>query len=398
MIIGIDASRANIAQKTGTELYSYTLIEEFKKLADVNDRFLLYSKDKLNFGLEILPPNFESRVLRWPPKFLWTQIRLSVAMAMSRQDVLFVPAHTIPLHHPKNTVVTVHDIGFEQIDRLYDKKMIGSGGISRRILSAGARLFTLGKYSASELDYHRWATEYAIRHAKKIITVSEFSKNEIIKRYGISKNKVAVIYHGINRAVFKKIDDTAAIRTTLDKMQITSPFLLYVGRLEEKKNTPGLIKIFRILKTKYKLSHQLVLVGKPGLNYEAVNELIDKYNLNDFVVRPGYVNEDELIHLRNAADVFIFPSMYEGFGMPILESMACGTPVVCSRAASLPEVAGDAALMANPEDYEEFALKIHRVVADADLRNNLVNRGWERISHFRWDVCAKKTLEIIKEP
>jgi glycosyltransferase involved in cell wall biosynthesis len=309
---------------------------------------------------------------------------------------LFVPAHTLPIWHPAKTVVTIHDIGFERVDRLYGLKPIGPGGWSRRILSAGARLFTLGHYGTSELDYHRWATEFAIKHARKIITVSQFSKEEIMDRYQVDDAIIDVVHHGIDRSVFRKIDDWPAIRSTLIGLNIPGPFLLYVGRLEEKKNTPGLIEIFHILKTRYKLPHQLVLAGKPGLNYDRVERLIAKYGLDRAVVRPGYIDEASLVHLRNAADVFVFPSLYEGFGMPILESMACGTPVVCSNSTSLPEVADDAAVLVNPENYEEFAAAVQRVISQPNLRADLISRGWQRIKSFRWSDCAEKTLEIIK--
>ncbi|MDD5567238.1 MAG: hypothetical protein PHH01_03520, partial [Patescibacteria group bacterium] len=168
MKIGIDASRANSREKTGTEWYSFRLIQEFKKIADSNDQFFLYSKEGLDFGLENLPSNFKSRVLRWPPKFLWTQIRLSIHLLFNKADVLFVPAHTLPLINCRKTVLTVHDIGFERFEQLYSQKIIGPRNFVKKLINLGVRVVTLGRYGSNELDYHRWAMKYAIEHASII--------------------------------------------------------------------------------------------------------------------------------------------------------------------------------------------------------------------------------------
>jgi len=370
MLIGIDASRANKIHKTGTEWYSYYLIEHLKKL-DSKNHYFLYSKEPLIGDLGVLPANWESRVLAWPPKYLWTQIRLSFEMARRAPDLLFVPAHAIPMVHPKNIVTTCHDIGFEHFPELY---------------------------SRLELHYHRFAMRLAARRAKKIITPSEFTKNEMARTYGVDPGKFRVIYHGFDRAKYRIVEDQPAIEDVLKKYKITKPFILYIGRLEKKKNTTGLVEAFQELRSKnLELRNvSLVLVGQPGFGFEEVEEKIKKYNLQERIIMPGWVGGEELPYLLNAAEVFVFPSFYEGFGLPVLEAMACGTPVVASRVTSIPEVGGEAIEYFNPQDIAEMAEKMRKVLADPNLRADLRRRGLERAKQFSWEKCARETLEVLE--
>lgn len=399
MKIGVDASRANLAQRTGTEQYAYHLIQEWKKLTDPSDQFILYSKSPLTNGLEThWPAHFQSRVLQWAPQFLWTQFRLSLEMLRSRPEVLFVPAHTLPLFLPRKSVVTLHDVGFERFDRLYMREHIGTSGPVKKLLNAGARLVTLGKYGASELDYHRWSTNFTIKHATKIITVSEFSKREIVACYpNIDPNRISVIYHGVDHARFQPMPDGDERRQRLNRYGIHRPFLLFIGRLEEKKNISGLISIFGELKKAYHEPLDLVLVGKPGFRHEQMLKRIKELQLTDSVIQTGYVAEEDLVALRSAASAFVFPSYYEGFGMPILESMSCGTPVVSSNRASLPEVVGSAGLMADPDDHREFASQIHRLLTQPALRQDYVDKGLIWARRFSWSDAAARTLDVIRQ-
>jgi len=380
MLIGLDASRANKIHKTGTEWYSYYLIEYLKKL-DSRNHYFLYSKEPLIGDLGRLPVNWESRVLAWPPKYLWTQIRLSFEMARRAPDLLFVPAHAIPMAHPKNIVTTCHDIGFEHFPELY---------------------------SRAELHYHRFAMRLAARRAKKIITPSEFTKNEMARTYGVAPEKFQVIYHGFDRAKYRAIEDQSAIEGVLKKYKITKPFILYIGRLEKKKNTAGLVEAFQELRSKNSASTKvmadrqelgdlkLVLVGQSGFGFAEVEEKIKKYNLADKIIMPGWVGADDLPYLLNAAEVFVFPSFYEGFGLPVLEAMACGTPVVASRVTSIPEVGGEAIEYFNPQDIAEMAEKMRKVLADPNLRADLRSRGLERAKQFSWEKCAEETLRVLE--
>ncbi|MFA6524672.1 MAG: glycosyltransferase family 1 protein [Patescibacteria group bacterium] len=399
MIIGIDASRANELRRTGTEWYAYYLIQEFKKIADPNDQFILYSKEPLRGELAELPANFVSKVLKWPPKFLWTQIRLSWEMFYRKPDVLFVPAHTIPVIHPKNTVTTLHDVGFERFHKLYSKNSIGyKTSFSKWLINILVKIFTMGKYGSNEYDYHRFSARFALKHAKKILTISNFTKSEILELFGQKyENKITVIPLAYDNSRLQADLSSNEIDLILKKYRIKKSFVIYIGRLEEKKNISGLIEAFNILKKNYNYDGQLVLIGKPGYRFESAQEKIMEYGLEDHVIQPGWVTEEERILLLKSAEVFVFPSFYEGFGIPPLEAMSVGTPVVASNSASIPEVVGDAALLVDPNEPAAIAKSVSSVINNEGfVRDNLVKNGYLRIKRFSWGKTAAETLQNIK--
>lgn len=396
MIIGIDASRANLPDKTGTEWYAYNLIQEFKKIADPQDQFILYSKEALTGELAELPHNFQSKILHWPILWFWTQLRLAWEMLWHSPDVLFVPAHTIPIISPKNTVITLHDIGFERFQALYSQKEIGPPGkILKKILKILVKIFTLGKYSNNELDYHRWSTRLALKKAKLVITISQFSRQEIMDHFQVNDRKLKEIYHGFN-TIFQEIHNPALIQDTLDKYQIDRPFLLYIGRLEEKKNTAGLITAYAIFKKIIKNDYYLVLTGKPGLGFEKIKETIIQHRLTADIKMLDWVDEKNLAHLMKAATAFVFPGFYEGFGMPILEAMACGTPVITSDFGATKEISGSAALLVDPYQPDNIAQAMIKVITDNSLRQSLISQGFKQAAKFSWSNTAYETLQTIK--
>lgn len=396
MIIGIDASRANSQTKTGTEWYAYYLIQEFKKIADPQDQFILYSKELLTGGLSDLPINFKSRVLRWPPKFLWTQLRLAWEMIWHAPDVLFVPAHTIPIIHPKNTITTLHDVGFERFQYLYSNKNIGpKNKFLTKLLRIFVKLLSLGKYDTTELDYHRWSARMAVRRAKKIITISKFSKDEIQKFFKVPNEKLIIISNAPSPA-YRQISDQRLINKTLDKYKITKPFFLYIGRLEEKKNIPRLIEAFSVYHKKNNSPVKLVLVGSPGYGYEKIERIIKQENIREFILEPGWINGDDLPSLMNASVAFVFPSAYEGFGIPIIEAMKSGTPVITSNYGAMKEISGSAALLIDSNNATEITLALEKIISDKPLRKKLIQAGLIQAKNFNWEVSAAQTLSVIK--
>lgn len=366
MIIGIDASRANKPQKTGTEWYSYHLIKALAEIDDKN-KYLLYLNKPAASGLKNLGKNFEEKVLNWPLPRLWTQGRLSREMLFNSPDVLFVPAHVIPLIHPPKSIVTIHDIGFAPYPEIYSWK---------------------------DIFYHKWAIYWAAKRAHKIITVSEFSKNELVRVYNINPEAVKVIPLSYNKKIYRVIEDKDKIEEILHKYKIDKPYLLFIGRLEQKKNVLSIIESFKILKSTNP-DLKLVLIGRPGYKFEEIEKKIKEYDLSKDIIMPGWVSSAELPYLLNAAEVFVFPSFYEGFGIPILEAMACGTPVISSNITSIPEVAGRAALLVNPNNNEELIQGIKKLLEDKDLRQNFIDKGLERVKEFSWRKCAESTLQVF---
>jgi glycosyltransferase involved in cell wall biosynthesis len=422
MIIGIDASRANRRHKTGTEWYSYYLIRWLAKL-DQENQYILYSNKPLSGGLldlgtkvyipgEIIEKieydkngyqiikspgnNFKAKILRWPFTYFWTQGRLSLEMLFHRTDVLFIPAHALPLIHPRKSVVTIHDIGYEEKEAVYNKQGMGRGNNpTPGFLNFLVRLITFGKYQANALDYLRWSTDYTFKKADKIIAISEFTKNTIIKTYGREKN-IKIIPNGYNRQLYKKITDNVKINQVLNRYGIDAPYLFYIGRIERKKNISALLEAYAIMKDKNKeIKEKLVLSGDASYGYDEVKYVLRQFDLLDDVIMTGWVNEEDVPYLYNGATAFVFPSLYEGFGIPLLQAMACKTPIVASDDTSIPEVVNDAALLFNPGFVSSIAEAMGKICTDEELRKDLILKGIEQVKKFGWQKTAEETLKVL---
>jgi glycosyltransferase involved in cell wall biosynthesis len=375
MIIGIDISRANHTQKTGVEWYAYFLVEELKKLSlPQNVRFRLYTDTPLLGELAKLPEHWEVKVLRWPPKRFWTQIRMSIEMLLHPPDVLFIPAHVFPLIHPKKTVMTIHDIAAIRYPESYNK---------------------------FERWYSVWSAKRAMKSLWKMITPSQFTKQELQQAFGTDRDAdIAVIPHGYDTTfrVLSEEEKKSTMQNVLQQYGISQPFFMSIGRLEAKKNTVRIIDAFNILKKVDEASlknAQLVLIGKPGYGYEHVQAAIEQSPFREDIILPGWVEQEHISYLINAASVFVFPSLYEGFGLPVLEAMACGTPVVASHGNSLQEVGGRSGVYVHPENSADIANAVRKMVLDEAFRHEHIADGVEQVQKFSWDNCAKNTLDIL---
>ena len=426
MLIGIDASRANRKHKSGVEWYSYYIIRELAKL-DSENEYILYTDEPLREGLadltcscdlgqicegtdrtidkkgfqKIKSPhnNFRAKVLKWDFNFLWTQGRLSLEMIFRRPDILFVPSHTLPIIHPKKSIVTIHDIGFVNNTGFYSRDKMGpDSNFYKKFINAIVRIFTLGKFGANTTDYLFWSTKFALKKAKVVLTVSNFTKKEIIDIYGDKVKNLEVVYNGYNNNIYKKIDDKKRIQETLDRCGINGPYIFYVGRIDKKKNIPELVEAFAMMREQEKdIKHKLVLVGNASFGFDEVMQLSEDYRLENELILPGWVEEVDMPYLFNGADAFVFPSKYEGFGIPMLQSMACGIPVAASWAASIPEITKKAALLFNPNSVEDIKDALIRIIKDEKLRDELKNLGAERVKNFSWRKTAGEILEIFKK-
>lgn len=385
--IGIDASRANVANRTGTEWYIFNVLQQLKSIIPASGyQVVLYTKEPLRADLLPLPSHWSNRVLRWPPGLLWTQLRLSIAMLVwwRRPDVLFIPAHTIPIIHPHNTVYVAHDLGFERFPELYADSYIGGP-----VINAMVRLVTLGRYSASEFDYHRWSMRFAVRHAKTIITISQFTKSELQTLYAVPDQQVAVVHNGFSRQDYQT--------TTTPTTNPPVPYLLYIGRLEDKKNIVGLLEGFAQGKQNYHWAEELWLVGLPGHGYARITETITRLNLDQSVHLLGYVSQSDLPAMLQAASAFMFLTNYEGFGIPVLEALASGTPVICSDLPVLREVGGEACHYTDHHNPVAISQTINQIIT---LPNNEQQRwrvmGSQRVQLFSWKKCASETWQVLQ--
>ena len=375
MIIGIDASRANKKEKTGVEWYAWHVIEELKKIIPEDHRVILYSDEPIIGALALLPKHWESRILHWPPKRLWTQVRLSREMFQHPPDVLFVPAHVFPIIHQKKTMMMVHDVAAATFPE---------------------------SYPWFERWYSLWSARFAARNLWKVIVPSQFTKDQLIKLSANSYelSAIIVIPHGVDSR-YRKIHDRAAIDAVLNKYAIRRPFLLSVGRVEEKKNTANIVRVFDRLHGKVQGSGfggELVLIGNPGHGYEKVKEAIAQSPWKRDIRVLGWVETEDIVFFMNAAEAFIFPSLYEGFGMPILEAFACGTPVIAGKGSSLREVGESGAVYVDANNPNEIVEVIFRLRNEIGLRDSLIQNGFSRVKHFSWGEAAQKTKDALLSP
>jgi glycosyltransferase involved in cell wall biosynthesis len=383
MQIGIDASRIAVAARTGTEHYTYELLAALAR-HDRRNCYTLYC----NQAPAVLPPlsaNFRLRRIPFPR--LWTHARLSAELLLSAPDTLFVPAHVLPLGAPlprrMRTVVTIHDLGY---------------------------LHFPAAHAPAHRLYLRVSTLWSARAATRLIAVSGATRDDLVRFAGARPDKITIVHHGLSER-FRPAADPEVVKQAQERYRIRAPYFLYIGTVQPRKNLERLIEAFARLREirdwRLEIDGQvdnlqspisnlnLVIAGKRGWLTEAIERRAAELGVADRVVFTGYVADEDVPALLGGALAFVFPSLYEGFGMPILEAMACGAPVLASNTSSLPEVAGDAALLVDPTDTGAIAAGMARLAADAGLRGEMRARGLARAAHFTWDRCAEETLAVL---
>jgi len=369
VLIGIDASRAASAQRTGTENYSLQLIRALLGLGS-DHQFRLYTSSTPPaglFGTGEPPGASEIRVIPFPR--LWTHVRLSAEMLARPPDVLFVPAHVLPLFHPRRSVVTVHDMGF---------------------------LFHPHAHRRWDRQYLRWSTNWNARQAMAVLADSEATRGDLLRACPVDGAKVKVVYLGRDEGLAPVVD-VGVLAEVRSRYGIPGRYLLYLGTLQPRKNLERLVEAFaRVAGEPILQDVDLVLAGKRGWLYDSLFARVSRLGLEGRVHFSGYVSDADIAALYSGASAYIFPSLYEGFGMPVLEAQSCGVPVVTSNNSSLPEVAGNAALLVDPTDGDAIASAIRRVVADEALRAELIRRGFENVKRFSWQKCAQETLAVLE--
>ncbi|PMP77218.1 MAG: glycosyltransferase family 1 protein, partial [Chloroflexus aggregans] len=280
--------------------------------------------------------------------------------------VLFVPAHVVPVVHPP-TVVTIHDVGYRVFPEAHTFR--------RRL----------------ELEL---TTRWSVWVARHVITDSYATKRDLVAWYGVDPNRITVVHLGLSPGFAPPTDPRSITEVQRRYGLLSCRYLLYIGTVQPRKNLRRVIEALAIvLAAGYDLD--LVIAGKRGWLSEPIERCTVELGLTNRVHFTGYVADADLPALLAGAQAFVFPSLYEGFGMPVLEAMACGTPVITSTMSSLPEVAGDAALLVDPLDTNAIAQAIIRLCDDEDLRTDLRWRGLARVRRFTWEECARRTLEVL---
>jgi glycosyltransferase involved in cell wall biosynthesis len=303
-------------------------------------------------------PTSRQRLIPFPR--LWTHVRLAweLLTAQPRPEVLFVPAHVLPLIHPLPSVVTVHDLGYRYFPEAHP---------------LGQRLY---------LD---WSTSFSAHAATHLLADSHATARDLSRFYGTPTEKITVVYPGRDETL-RRVDPAP----TRAKYHLPENYFLHVGTLQPRKNLLRLMDAFAASQLPSAMC-ALVLAGRPGWLSAPILEKARAHNIRLL----DYVPDDDLAGLYSGATAFVFPSLYEGFGFPVLEAMACGVPVICSNTSSLPEVAGDAALLVDPLDIAALASAMTRLFVDEALRTKLVARGYEQIKKFSWATAAESVLKVL---
>lgn len=360
MIIGIDGNEANVEKRVGVSVYALNLLKYFSRKATADTQFRVYMRFAPRSDMPKENPYFKYEIV--PGAFLWSQIFLPLRLYQKREiDVFFSPAHYLPRFCPVPTAVTIHDLSYLYFPEDFLKK----------------DLFQLTHW-----------TKYSASAATKIIAVSETTKLDIVKSYKIPENNITVIHNGYEK---KHLPSESKLKLPGND----HPYILYVGTLQPRKNIDTLIEAFY----KYQQLHpdfKLVIAGKKGWLYEKIFQLVTDLGLEDDVYFTDYISDNQLIFLYKNAFCFVMPSLYEGFGIPPLEAMSFGCPVISSMTSSLPEIAGDAALYFDPESSYDLAEKLKELKDDTVLRKALIKKGHLRIKQFSWENCADETLATIK--
>ncbi len=366
--IGIDA-RFYSSNFTGIGRYTAELIQHLAELDQENQYVIFLNDPQYNY---FKVPNERFKKVRVNARHysLSEQTKFLRAIQKEKLDLMHFTHFNAPLFYTGKTVVTIHDLILEFFP---GKKMTS--------------LFYRWGYKAT--------IKRAVNHADHIFTVSEHTAKDLQEIMGTDRNKITVTHNGLG-GEFHPTTDENLMKRVSEEYKLDRPFLLYTGVWRTHKNLVRLIEAFAKLRNEMGDDVLLVLTGKPDPIYDEVPATIEKLGLAKYVRRVGLVSEEDLIALYGMANAYVFPSMYEGFGMPPLEAMACGTPVVTSNTSSMPEVCGESALYFDPYDVDEMANQIHEVLHNKKLREKLVEGGLERIKQFSWDECTKKTLQAYR--
>jgi glycosyltransferase involved in cell wall biosynthesis len=349
---------------TGNEVYVRSLLNAFAAQSRDCDFVAYVSAPE---APSCIPASIRTRRIS-PNPFLRLGLQLALRVRQDRPDLLHVQ-YTAPVGCNVPVVVSVHDVSFLEHPEYFKRDR------------------------ALQLQ---WTVRRTVQRAARVLTGSEFSRSSILKVYGdLAEDKVVVVPNAA-ASQFRPISRETAAATVRERFGIGTPFLLSVGDLQPRKNQIGLIRAFaRLVRAYPQLKHNLVLAGKGTWFADRVCEAARESGVADRIQFIGFVSDPDLLQLYNACDLFVFPSFYEGFGLPALEAMACGRAVVCSNTSALPEVVDGAAILFDPYDTDQIVRALADLLLDSELRARMERLGLQRAAHFSWQKTAERTLEVF---
>jgi glycosyltransferase involved in cell wall biosynthesis len=356
MRIAIDVETTQV-EKVGHGIYVWSLVSELEKIG--RHTFLLLTPSRAA----------QSRLgLKTPQRWLWDQVIFPWRAWRRGADLIHQPAFSVPILFPGKKVVTVHDL----IPIYFGKD-----------ISLPSRLF-LGKW-----------VPFTFRFADHLIAVSKATKQDLIDTLNIPEEKITVIPEAAGES-FKPVNDPKERDHIKKKYGISMPYLLHIGTINPRKNLEFLVRVFAKLVQNFP-TLSLIITGKKGWYYDDLFRLIDELKLHNKIIFTGYIDEQDKPALISGASVYCFPSLYEGFGLPALEAMACGTPVVASNISSIPEVTGKAAILVSPHNEQVWIEAIRRILTDTTLAARMRKEGLSQAKKFSWKKAAHKTMKVYEQ-
>jgi len=371
MYIGIDGNEANIKRRVGSNQYAFELLHGLYRLNNQqnNNKYVIFIKDAPLPDLPKENEYWKYRVL--PGKGMWVLTTLQKYLIFNNQlDVFFTPTHYLPFITRCPKVCVIHDLGYLNFSGQFKK------------------------FDFWQLKY--W-TAISLYVSKYIITFSEFTKKDIVRHYPGVSRKPYVVYHGFRSDVYSTKISADVVRRIKNKYNIVGKYILFLGTLKPSKNIEGLVAAYATIK-RNKLNYRLVIAGKKGWLYDSIFKKTEDLGLKDEIIFTDYIDDKDKPALIRGAKLFVIPSFWEGFGMDIITSYACGVPVVGSSVASISEIGGDVLIPCNPESVESIAESIEKVLKMNPKEYNILSQKCvERSKSFSWDRSAAETLEVLKK-
>jgi glycosyltransferase involved in cell wall biosynthesis len=353
-----------IDEKFGIGVYTQNIIESLLRL-NGNHEYVLFYKNEKYLGKYSQYPNVEEKFVRASSKFYWDQIAIPIAAKRAKIDILFHTKFTVPFLTNCKTVMVLHGASWFVHPEVYKNKL--------------------------DLMYVKTIMPLYCKKASALISNSNLTTNDFVNILHVPKKKISTVYYGLN-PIFKQIHDPQKLNHIKMKYNLPDRFILTVSRYDPRKNFCTIFKAFT--KSRIDGDLKLLAIGRDSDKYIEECKIRESGYEND-VIFPGYVEQNDLPYIYNLAELFIFPSVYEEFGIPLLEAMACGCPIVASNTGAIPEITGGAAFLRNPFDADGLADGIKKIIDDSQFKQSLIEKGLEQVKNFSWKKNASETMKIF---
>lgn len=369
MRIWIDGFEANVPQRLGSSQVAFELLKNLEKIDKKNSYTVFLASPPLA-DLPKERQGWNYHLIKIKRFKTWIGLPWSLYSAKDKPDLFFSPSHYGPMSSPVKKVITIFDLAFLRFPQTYKKR---------------------------DLWQLKLWTYLSAKSAAHIITISEATKQDIEKAYGIASSKITAAYPGFKSQVYKPVGNKTQIEEVKKKYKIAGPYLIYVGTIQPRKNLMRLIEAFKnIEKVKLVIVGKTTGLGRQGWKFQEILDKPKELGIEERVIFTGFAPDEDLKYLINGSLAFILPSLWEGFGIPVVDAMACGVPVLTSNVSSLPEVVGDAGLTFDPYSIKDMESKILEVINNSKLREELIKKGLKRVNKFSWEKMAQKVLEVFE--